>query len=204
MSIVLDSSSLRTFKAERDPLSSDFSIDISGGISVIPENGNLWQNTSTNTLFQCIAVTPGVSATWSLKPDLAEGTFVPSLLFGGVSTGITYAVGSQMGNFTRIGSVVYLNVFIVLTSKGSANGDATITGLPFPARAGAVPKGLNVIKVLTGIAVGFNKMAARIDAEDSHLQLIQTSDVIGTGLQNVTDAEFSNNSIIQVDGFYYI
>jgi hypothetical protein len=61
-----------------------------------------------------------------------EGTFTPTLNFGGATTGITYS-SPQGGVFTRIGRLCYVQIAFVLTSKGSATGNATISGLPFNA-----------------------------------------------------------------------
>lgn len=57
-----------------------------------------------------------------------EGTFTPSVTFGGASTGITY--GTQVGSYVRIGKVVAVQIRVVLTAKGSSTGAMLITGLP--------------------------------------------------------------------------
>lgn len=58
-----------------------------------------------------------------------EGTWTPVLRFGGATTGITYT--TQTGYYTRIGNRVFIHCLIVLSSKGSATGNADISGLPF-------------------------------------------------------------------------
>lgn len=204
MTISLNAATLRTFSATRDPTSADFVIEVDGVGPMVPEVGNFWSNTVDNRLWQCQGVVPEVSSTWSLKPDLAQGTFVPTLQFGGASTGITYSANGQSGLYTRIGSLIYINIFLQLTSKGQSTGNAIITGLPFPARSGIAAKGMNVTKAFTGIDVGFDDMKARINAGESQIRLVEVSNVVATGLQNVTDALFANNSIMQVDGFYFI
>lgn len=204
MSIILSFSSIRNYKAERDPTSSDFAMLIQTGEILAAETGNLWQNTLTNNLFQCVALDPGVSATWSLKPALSEGTFVPSIEFSDTSAGITYAGGGRQGLYTRIGSVVYINIFIRLTSLGSASGDATITGLPFPARSGISPKGLDVILAFGGDIELRPDMKGRVNAGSSIINLVDVFKDPLLGVLNATDLEFRDNSILQVDGFYYI
>lgn len=59
------------------------------------------------------------------------GTWTPGLAFGGATTGITYS--TQAGTYTRLCDLVVIELRIVLTSKGSATGTASITGLPFTA-----------------------------------------------------------------------
>ncbi len=58
-----------------------------------------------------------------------EGDWTPVLSFGGGTTGITYE--ARDGEYTRIGRQVTITFMVELSSKGSATGDATITGLPF-------------------------------------------------------------------------
>lgn len=58
-----------------------------------------------------------------------EGTFTPTIAFGGGSTGVTYT--TQSGTYTRIGNRVMWGIRIVLTSRGSSTGNATIQTLPF-------------------------------------------------------------------------
>lgn len=57
-----------------------------------------------------------------------ESTFTPALNFGGATTGITYS--AQTGVMTKKAREVTLTIRFTLTSKGSATGAATITGLP--------------------------------------------------------------------------
>jgi hypothetical protein len=63
--------------------------------------------------------------------DYEEGTFTPSLEFGGTSTGITYQAASQVGIYTKVGNLVHISIEIRLTSKGTSTGTMTISGLPF-------------------------------------------------------------------------
>lgn len=57
------------------------------------------------------------------------GSWTPDLRFGGAATGITYT--TRVGTYTRIGNRVWLHCQILLSSKGSATGNADIYGLPF-------------------------------------------------------------------------
>jgi hypothetical protein len=59
----------------------------------------------------------------------STGSWTPVLNLGGATTGITYS--NQSGQYVKIGSMVIVTGAIILTSKGSATGAATITGLPF-------------------------------------------------------------------------
>lgn len=61
--------------------------------------------------------------------DYEEGTWTPGISFGGGTTGITYS--TQVGKYTKIGRIVTLTGYMILSSKGSSTGSARITGLPF-------------------------------------------------------------------------
>ncbi len=78
-----------------------------------------------------------------------EGTWTPSLNFGGASTGMTYDV--QTGKYTRIGNMVFLQFAIDLATKGSATGAAEVTGLPFTANPAYYPGSVFFIGGGTGL-----------------------------------------------------
>jgi hypothetical protein len=61
--------------------------------------------------------------------DYEEGTWTMGIAFDGASVGVTYSLNT--GTYTKIGRQVTVNGVIVLTSKGSSTGSASVTGLPF-------------------------------------------------------------------------
>ena len=73
----------------------------------------------------------GNSATMSseLFDDYEEGTFTPSLSFGGGDTGINYS--SRSASYIKIGSMCYIQGQLDLSSKGSSTGDAAFGNFPF-------------------------------------------------------------------------
>lgn len=81
-------------------------------------------------------ITDLTANSWVENPD--ETTFTPVLKFGGASTGITYAASGQRGRFQRQGRLITFAINIVLTSKGSATGGLTISGLPAVCDANAI------------------------------------------------------------------
>lgn len=74
------------------------------------------------------------SANVNTLDDYEEGTFTPALLINGSATGITYT--TQSGNYIKIGRLLYITVDIVLSSKGAATGNVTMTGFPFTSTGG--------------------------------------------------------------------
>ena len=74
----------------------------------------------------------GGTGTSNKLDDYEEGTFTPVLEFGNATTGITY--NNRDGMYVKVGELVMIQIFIELSNKGSASGDATISGLPFTMR----------------------------------------------------------------------
>ena len=61
--------------------------------------------------------------------DYEEGDWDPVLNFSGGTSGITYS--ARDGAYTKIGRQVTVNFMVELSSKGSSNGTARISGLPY-------------------------------------------------------------------------
>ena len=75
--------------------------------------------------------TQSASSDANTLDDYEEGTWTPTITFGGSSTGITYAASSQIGTYTKIGNLVTIRAYIGLSNKGSSTGAARIADLPF-------------------------------------------------------------------------
>lgn len=136
------------------------------------------------------------SANVNALDDYEEGTFTPTLTFGGGSTGITYA--GNLLSYTKIGRLVCLNGNIVLTSKGSSTGAAVIT-LPFPVASGnefASSNGIN----FTNFAATVNNIILSFINGTSTLFPFTTA--AGATVQ-LTDAEFTNTSVLVLQGNYF-
>jgi hypothetical protein len=73
--------------------------------------------------------TQNASANANTLDDYEEGTWTPTLTWGGNSVGLTYA--QRDGTYTRVGNIVSINFTIVLSSKGSSTGVGALSGLPF-------------------------------------------------------------------------
>lgn len=126
----------------------------------------------------------------------ATGNFTPGLQFSGSSTGITYS--SQNGEYTKIGNIVFYQLSLILTSKGSASGIAQVTGLPI---AAAGPNTLSGNPQLANITFA-DYVNIFSTSGQNFLTLEETTS--GSGYTSLTDAAFTNTSSISVGGFYYI
>lgn len=128
------------------------------------------------------------------------GTFTPGIVFGGASTGITYV--DQIGRYTRIGNIIFFQIILTLSSKGSATGNATMTGFPITS-AGATAQNMPLISVSSVTYTGTN-VAAFLDTSgvpDNNFDILQTGP---SGISAMTDANFANNSRFETNAFYFI
>lgn len=125
--------------------------------------------------------------------DYEEGTFTPTLTFGGGSVGITYL--NQTGKYTKIGNTVSISITIILSNKGSSTGTALITGLPFavtqePAYSVYVQ------------SVSFADMLVLNSDAGTNVNLREVSNAGITTLLN--DTNFANDSMVRVSGTYIL
>ncbi len=70
------------------------------------------------------------SANANTLDDYEEGSWTPTVQFGGASVGIAYGAAT-LGRYTKVGRLVTASGIVTLTSKGSSTGGAQIAGLPF-------------------------------------------------------------------------
>lgn len=93
-------------------------------------NSTLYATDGTTPILQITNAGVGVSTPSGFYEF---NTFVPTLTFGGGSTGLTFS--TQTGVYTRIGRMVTASIRLVLTAVGSSTGSAVIGSLPFSALA---------------------------------------------------------------------
>jgi hypothetical protein len=113
-------------------------------------NGNLVIGTAGKGIDFSATTGTGTS---ELLDDYEEGTWTPTVTFGGGSTGLTLDAGSSVGRYVKIGRSVTINVRILFTNKGSSAGTAVIGGLPFTSGGSFAPCGhfLNGGITFTGV-----------------------------------------------------
>jgi hypothetical protein len=93
-------------------------------------NGNLVFGTAGKGVY--LGVTSATGA--NLLDDYEEGSWTPVITFGDGATGVGYSTGWQGGRYTKVGNIVHVTTYIILSSKGSSTGNIKITGLPFTNR----------------------------------------------------------------------
>lgn len=127
-------------------------------------------------------------------PLQVSGTWTPVLSFGGASTGIA---GTLTGQYVKIGSILAVYCAIVLTSKGSATGNALISGLPYaPGYIGM-------------LACRWTNMTSSLINVTGYAQTNSTIAVLGAtaataNLNSIADTAFSNTSQLIMSGVYLL
>jgi len=86
--------------------------------------------------------------------EYEEGTWTPTLQDASLSDaeGQTYSANGQVGEYTRIGNIVFFSGYLSVTSIGTTGGDARIAGLPFTSK--------NTTNLYHGFSIGDNNLSA--------------------------------------------
>ena len=133
-----------------------------------------------------------------------EGIWTPTLRFGGNEVGITYggAPGTvyRGAHYTRVGRVVTFSLRIILTSKGTSTGEATIHGLPFVVANLQGNYGSAMYSFANNFVIP-ERASITIDNGSSVIRLRFTNTPNGN-YGNVTNSDFNNNSDIILTGTY--
>lgn len=158
--------------------------------------GQVLASAGTSTL-PAFTATPSVTSitlsSGNALNSYLESTWTPVITFGGGTTGITYT--TQIGIYTKIGRLVAAQFQILLSNKGSSTGTASITGFPFTS---ANISGNTSIVSLRADNITFPVGSTYIGAQMGANQSAATPQGYGTatGAQNLTDANFANNTLI--------
>lgn len=133
------------------------------------------------------------SADANTLDDYEEGTFTPTLRFGGASVGMTFSV--QSGRYTKIGRSVRVEIELRLTAKGSSTGAVTIAGLPFTAAASPVVGGMPLASSMASVTVPMFD----VNASATTLNMY---DFAASTANQMTDANFTNTSVLVISFAY--
>jgi hypothetical protein len=138
----------------------------------------------------------GGTAAANQLDDYEEGTFTPTILFGGASAGVTYNTSFNGGHYTKIGNRVYVNGYLILSNKGSSTGAAAIGGLPFTSLNTTVPLSGFSAAALTRISgITFADQLTGVNSPNS--STIEFYETTNAGVETtLTDADFTNSSRI--------
>jgi hypothetical protein len=161
-------------------------------------DGNIVVGTAGKGIdFSADPSSPGMTS--ELLDDYEEGTFTPTLSFGGTPIAVYNA---QDGSYVKIGRVVYFRLFIQVQQPGGGTGNAVIGGLPFTsANSLQWQYGVNIIcESLTGLT---GAPFGRIAENSSEIALYQTDATGGTPITNSAFTIFSSDNVYAT-GFYFV
>ena len=125
-----------------------------------------------------------------------EGTWTPGLQFGGGTTGISYS--SRSGSFIKIGTLVYLQGQLDLSSKGSSTGSAVITDLPFTAAdlvSGTSQEGSGFISWWSNFATSNSQTFLWVSESTTLATIYRTNS--GVSIANQLDSDWANNTQVR-------
>lgn len=128
-----------------------------------------------------------------------QGTWTPILQFAASSTGITYS--TQLGEYTQIGNMVFFTVQIVLTSKGSASGNAHIS-LPVNNFNNDFNSAIGYYANLT-LAANNTNVGYQISTANNNI-VPYSSATNGGGITVLSNTAFANNTALTITGAYTV
>jgi hypothetical protein len=143
--------------------------------------------------------TQSASADANTLDDYEEGTWTPTITFGGGSTGMVYA--SQKGNYTKVGNRVFISAYVATSTKGSSTGGLTINGLPFTSvnisdQYNCTAVWTNTLSSIVGQVIAYNP---------PNSTAISSIGYLGTGaITGITATNWNNNSDFMINFNYQI
>jgi hypothetical protein len=171
-------------------------VNVGATISTLTITGNA-SNNATNTIVGSIIGNQTNSNPLSLD-WYQEGTFTPTVSFGGASTGVTYE--TRTASATRIGNRVFFSIYVKLSSKGSSTGDLEIGDLPYTVNT-TYPSNYTVS--CGGLNTGTG---------DSNIDAVPSTDVnkifvrkqVSGSAITITDADVTNSTYFNITGSYQV
>jgi hypothetical protein len=135
-------------------------------------------------------------------PDVAlAGTFVPTLTINNGTTGIVYAV--RLGRYMKTGNMIYFEINIVLSNKGSRTGELAITGLPFLSNNSCdsvVSMAADALNSASGVIGSFQPGVPK-NTTVIGMEYMDTAGG-GGGSSTMTNAHLNNTSLFTIAGCY--
>lgn len=132
--------------------------------------------------------------------SFVTGTFTPTLTFGGNAVGMTFS--KQYGRFTRIGDLVFINLTLALTAKGSSTGIAVVNLNTAPALNATESTPFYVLySNITFSSANFTWGNALGQTNNTNITLAE--DGSGQIANALTANAFANDSVVQLAGCYH-
>ena len=200
-------------EADKSNIRSTLGITSQGGLGDLLAANNLDDVASTSTAMENLKI-PSIglqpnqvplsgmlnSGAWvDWDSHYETGTWTPSVTFGGNSVDLAASIYS--GVYTKLGNICIFSCNLTLTDKGTSNGTAVITGLPFTAGGISTMNG----SVRAVYAANMSGLTGGIEGRTTENSTsITLQDWGATGVAVLTEANFNDNSAIRLAGTYQI
>lgn len=163
--------------------------------------------TSASPSFSSITSTGGTinitSGPNSLNLDvnsMSQGTFTPTISFGGSSVGVTYSV--QSGYYVRVGNCINYVINITLSSKGSSTGTFSISG--FPVSAGSANLSYPTASIFINNINSLLTAGTLVGTLQSNILTVNNFSITTALNSLLNNIFFNNNTVINLTGFYMV
>ena len=133
--------------------------------------------------------------------DYEEGTFTPALEFTG-TTNISYSGSSRNAEYVKVGSLVYIRLFVYATSTGTNSGQIKITGLPFTPNSGGY--GRHAVSVTGGTFNLGSNLAGLFGLIEESVAKIDIYAGSVNGANTTISSSMWNGSGMYVAGVYHV
>ena len=133
--------------------------------------------------------------------DYEEGTWTPGIEFTG-GTSVSYSGSSRNGEYVKVGSLVYIRLFVYASSTGSNSGQIKITGLPFTPNSGGY--GRHAVSVTGGtfnLGTGLAGLFGLIEESVAKIDIYAGS---VNGANATINSSMWNGSGMYVAGTYHV
>ncbi len=133
--------------------------------------------------------------------DYEEGTFTPSLNFGGGATGLT---GTFAGFYTKTGNQVFVTMLINFSNKGSSTGGFSIAGLPFTSNSNSNYRASSTSVLWDNLATSYVYILALIGPNTTSMETLGATASANTNATNLTHSNINNATSLRLSITYQV
>lgn len=103
--------------------------------------------------------------------DYEEGTWTPTVYGSTVAGTPTYV--ANVGIYIRVGSLIWLNYRVQLSSKGGATGQMRVQGLPFTCLSGTQARAASIMHITNdyNLSAGYEVIAGYVENNTTEIYL---------------------------------
>ena len=131
--------------------------------------------------------------------DYEEGTFTPVLTGTSSASGVGY--DQQSGIYTKVGDMVFVNIYIDLNAKGTIVGFLKLTGLPFTNASHASPLAASMQQVIQGADY---RGTGPVYGSSAFIYLLKQKQSAATSDSQMDSDDINDSTIMAFSGSYKV